>query len=392
MEREEVVMNKQRIEEELRNFFNSEVKQVEKSPEWWDEIVSQVTKPIQTLSLREQISRIFSKPVWRIAIPIAVVLAVIGTLWGTGALPRLVGFESPTTPAITFAPGPSGSASYVSSFQDLGELCNSSDVIVVGTVERVIEVVPEENSKGMIYDAKSAFRINQVLKGNIGNEIVLTKIALKGPEGWVEGIAEDPPFEAGERWVLFLNADMSYNNLGPWGRYKIIDDKVYSMNRITGDNDAYGAGQLDFNGVPLSGFIAEVNKTLDSVVLTFTDSRITWAIANAVRFDVGGFQEVNVNLSTGTYGPDNVTYTIKRVDSKDGAIEMPMPAGMNITIEPSQFATNPGNEYRSTLRIRTTSDLSTGTYWIRIEYQLGKSMSGYRVLMVNINPLETVAP
>jgi hypothetical protein len=257
-------------------------------------------------------------------------------------------------------------------------------------VDRVIDVVPAEWGHGTIYDARSAFRIDQVLKGKIGKEIVLTKMALKDKNGWLEGSNVDPPFEAGEKWVLFLNADMSYNNLGPWGRYKIIDNKVYSMNRVANDNNAYGGRQpdfkLDFNGVPLADFIASINKTLDSVVLTLTDGRISWAIASAVRFDAGSFQEVNVNLSTGKYGPDSLTYSIKRVASKDSAVEIPMPNGLDITIEPSQFATDPGNEYRSTLKIQTTPDLSPGTYWILIEYQLGKSMSGYRVLMVNINP------
>jgi len=342
-------------------------------------------------------SDILKSPTCRRAIPITLVVIVVGVLWGTGVLPRLVGFEpaipASTPPAITFAPGPSGSASYVSSFQDMGELCNSSDVIVVGTVDRVIDVVPAEWGHGTIYDARSAFRIDQVLKGKIGKEIVLTKMALKDPGGWVEGMAEDPPFETGERWVLFLNADMSYNNLGPWGRYKIIDDKVYSMNRITGDNNAYGAGQLnfklDFNGVALSGFIAGVNKTLDSIVLTFTDSRVDWAIAHAMRFDAGGFQEVNVNLSTGKYGPDNLTYTIKRVENKDSSTEIPMADGMDVTVEPAQFIAYQRNEHQSILKIQTTPELPPGTYWIRVDYQFGKSMSGFQVLMVNINPLET---
>jgi hypothetical protein len=109
-----------------------------------------------------------------------------------------------------------------------------------------------------------------------------------------------------------------------------------------------------------------------------------------VRFDVGGFREVNVNLSTGKYGPDSLTYSIKRVASKDSAVEIPMPNGLDITIEPAQFATNPRNEYRSTLKIQTTPDISPGTYWIRVEYRLGESISGYRVLMVNINPPETL--
>jgi hypothetical protein len=340
-------------------------------------------------SFRERINGILSRPAWRTAIPVMLVAIAIGVLWGSGIIPR-------SSPTITFAPGPSGSASYVSSFLDMGELCNSSDVIVVGTVNRVIDVVPNEWGDGMIYDARSAFRIDRVLKGKIDKEIILTKMAFKGQGVWVEGMAEDPPFEAGERWVLFLNADMSYNNLGPWGRYKIIDDKVYSMNRIMGDNNVYGAGQpdfkLDFNGVDLSDFIASVNETLDSVVLTFTDSRIAWAIDTAVRFDAGSFQEVNVNLSTGKYGPDSLTYTVKRVKSEDSVAEIPMPAGLDVTVEPAQFTAYPRNQYRSTLKVQTTPDLPPATYWIRVGYQFGEAISGYRVLMVNINPLETVGP
>jgi hypothetical protein len=34
----------------------------------------------------------------------------------------------------------------------------------------------------------------------------------------------------------------------------------------------------------------------------------------------------------------------------------------------------------------SVADLPPGTYWIRVEYRLEKSVSGYRVLMVNINP------
>ena len=162
------------------------------------------------------------------------------------------------------------------------------------------------------------------------------------------------------------------------------------MNSLTGDYNDYGRG-LVFNGVPLSDFLASVNETLDSVVLTFTDSRIDWAIANAVRFDAGLFQEVNVNLSTGKYGPGDLTYTIRRVENKDSAVEMPMPEGLNITIDPAQFTAYPRSQYLSTLKIQSSVNLVPGTYWIRVDYQFGKSISGYRVLMVNIDSAATVA-
>jgi hypothetical protein len=265
----------------------------------------------------------------------------------------------------------------------MGELCNSSDVIVIGTVEKVIEVVRSDYGPDYLYDARSLFRVDEVLKGRIDKEIILTKMALKDNNIWLEGSNVDPPFEAGEKWILFLSADMSYNNLGPWGRYKIIDDKVYSMNRVANDNNAYG-NDIDINGVPLVDFVTSVNQTLDSVVLTFTNSRIPWAIAPAVRFDAGGLQEVNVNLSTGRYGLDNLVYTIKRVESKDSTVEVPMPEGLIITIQPAQFAVDPKKEYTSTLKIQTTPELLSGTYWIHVEYKFGESM-GYRVLMVNVN-------
>jgi hypothetical protein len=290
---------------------------------------------------------------------------------------------------VTFVPGSSGSASWVSNFNDMSELCNSSDVIVVGTVDRVIEVVPDKNSRGMLYNATSAFRIEKVLKGKIGKEIMLTKIARADANGWVEGKAEDPPFEAGEKWVLFLNADMSYQNLGPWGRYKIIDDKIYSMNRVIGNDIGYYEEKLDFNGMGLSEFIGSVNETLDSVVFTFTDSRINWAIESAVRFDAGGLQEVNVNLSTGKYGPADIMYSVEMVESKDSAIGISMPAGIEITVEPSQFTAYPRNEYKSSIKILTQPDIPPGTYWIRVEYRFGETLSGQRMLMVNIDPTAT---
>jgi len=375
--------------EALRQALSAKADVVEPPNQAWDQIRQRI---VSEHPFWYHFSEVMRNQTWRTAIPIALFVIAIGVLWGTGVLPRLAGFETaaqesvPKPQVITFAPGSSGSASWVSGFEDLGELCNSSDVIVLGTVDRVIEVVPDEYGHGMLYDARSAFRIDNVLKGKIGNEIVLSKMALAGENGWLQGMAEDPPFESGERWVLFLSSDLSYHNLGPWGRYKIIDDKVYSMNRLVASYDAYGEGNLDFNGVDLSTFIANINETLDSVVLTITDSRIDWAIAPAVRFDAGGFEEVNINLSTGKYEPGDLTYIIRRVAYKDNTFEMPIPDEMKISVNPAQFTAYSRSMYHSILRIETTSDVSPGTYWIRVEYQFGKSMSGYRDLMVNINP------
>jgi hypothetical protein len=392
-------VNEQRIEQELRDYFKAEAKKAEPSSEWWDNAILQLGRRVLVPSFRERLGSILVKPVWRAAIPVVTVLIVIGALLGTGVLPWLQGGEgpgpasTPTPPAITFAPGSAGTASWASSWENLGELCNTSDLIVVGTVDRVIEMVRAEWGPDFVYDARSAFKIDSVLKGKTGKEIVLSHMALAIPNGWMEGMAEDPPVEAGERWVFFLRRTDSgtYSNMGPWGRYKIIDDKVYSMNRVMGDNDAYIAagGELDFNGVDLTDFIDRVTRTLDSVVLTFNDARHHELPARAVRFDAGGFQEVDIELATGEHGPDTLTYTVRRVAGKDSTIVLPLPDGLEVMIAPAQFTAQPRNQYQSTLKIFTRPDLASGTYWIRVEYQLGESVSGFRVLMVNINPLET---
>ena len=117
-------------------------------------------------------------------------------------------------------------------------------------------------------------------------------------------------------------------------------------------------------------------------VITFADNHNL--PDRALRFNAGVYQTVSVDLSTGTYGPDNLTYTVKRVASKDSLIEMPLPEGLTLKIDPDRISVYPHNQYRSTLRIETTADLASGTYWVCVESRLGQSVSGYRTIMVNV--------
>ena len=105
-------MDEERLEQELRDYFKTEVKKAEPTSEWWDNVISRVTKPAKVFSFWEHIARIFSKPVLRAALPVAVVLIVIGTLWGMGVLPGMESGKSPgsipgvTTPAPITEPKP----------------------------------------------------------------------------------------------------------------------------------------------------------------------------------------------------------------------------------------------------------------------------------------------
>ena len=79
-----------------------------------------------------------------------------------------------------------------------------------------------------------------------------------------------------------------------------------------------------------------------------------------------------------------LTYTVKRVAARDSIVELPLPEGLTLKIDPDRIRVYPHNQYRSTLRIETTADLAAGTYWVCVQYRLGDSLSGSRTIMVNV--------
>jgi hypothetical protein len=89
-----------------------------------------------------------------------------------------------------------------------------------------------------------------VFKGFAGDSLVLKHPVYSDDSGGYHADETDPPVQKGERWILFLRAgsDGTYHENGPWGRYKIADDKVFSMNRVIGNNREYFDAGLDFNG------------------------------------------------------------------------------------------------------------------------------------------------
>ncbi len=89
--------------EELRQALSAKAAGAEPFPQAWDSVRQRITtKP----SLWEQFSSVLNRPVWRAAIPIVLVLIVIGALWGAGILPGFSGGMTSPTPAPTTAPVP----------------------------------------------------------------------------------------------------------------------------------------------------------------------------------------------------------------------------------------------------------------------------------------------
>ena len=66
-------------------------------------------------------------------------------------------------------------------------------------------------------------------------------------------------------------------------------------------------------------------------------------------------------------GPHEVSYKLFRVARGYGQDEIPMPEGLEVSIEPARFTAYPNAEYHSTITIKTTPELSLGEYCFRFE-------------------------
>ncbi|MBE0481460.1 MAG: hypothetical protein IBX68_10840 [Dehalococcoidia bacterium] len=137
-------------------------------------------------------------------------------------------------------------------FEDLG---GSADLIVLGTVGKAIA---EEEAFEGVYFTVFSFDVHEVLKGK---EVQVILIDQTGAVGKQE-LRDDPLLYPGDRYILFLREwepDRYFVLGGPQGRFRVIDERVYSMNRILGENiiplalDIDGWQEKDFLSLIVSG-------------------------------------------------------------------------------------------------------------------------------------------
>jgi hypothetical protein len=163
---------------------------------------------------------------------------------------------------------PSLNASWARGYSSIDELVSDSfvDLIAVGEIDRVIGVTRNkaaENSRGpvYVYFTDFSFRIDSVLKGADTKEVLIHQTGAVG-EGEID---QDPLFKPGERYVLFLHEyepGKYFVTAGPQGRYRIIDDKVYSMNHMLPPKTYFVSEGLDIDGVLESDFIESIVRKI----------------------------------------------------------------------------------------------------------------------------------
>lgn len=267
-------------------------------------------------------------------------------------------------------------ASWSGGGTNISDLATNSHLIAIGVIERVVETIQQSEH---MYVTSFGFRVETALKGRAEGEIIVHQLGT--PDKPWTAVMDDPLFQTGERYLLFLrrgtNTPGIYAYPGPRARYKVVSGKVYSMNYVLQNNQYTAPEALDFNGLELTALTTTIIETLDTV--RFLSFRTTTLLS-------GEAVKKEVTLATGKYGEEKVTYTISRVDGKDGGNPIPMPEGMEISIEPAEFMASPHTDYKSVIEIRTDEQTITpGEYWISVNYDIGGIMSGHRQLTVYID-------
>jgi hypothetical protein len=173
---------------------------------------------------------------------------IIAVFAGRNSLPE-IGLDEPVGGGLF--------VDYVKDYKNLSELNAGADIIVVGRIVRTLEA-GTDNTTGNLPYTKSVLDVTTILKGKTAPGIIVNQ---EGMIGKVEDVAS-PVFRPGERCVLFLRVSKDgkfYYLPGHWGRYRIVDSKVYSMNYVVRNNGYYDAPPgLDFNGVLLNTFTRDV--------------------------------------------------------------------------------------------------------------------------------------
>lgn len=162
------------------------------------------------------------------------------------------------------------SVSWAHGYRNIDKLCTKADLIVMGTIDDVIAETYEaidsttetEVHFHFIYFTDFSFRVDRVLKGEEETQITIHQTGAIGKQE----VRDDPLFIQGEQYILFLREyeDGKYCVLGgPQGRFKIVGDEVFTMNRVFPDKVVLPQG-LDINGMQKTDFIDSISRQVSN--------------------------------------------------------------------------------------------------------------------------------
>ena len=152
------------------------------------------------------------------------------------------------------------SISWADGAPDMQGLFTTADAVVVGKIGKVIDETNEllgesRFGKNYMYYTDFEFIIEANLKAEVkNNSIIIHQIGKAG----TQELEDDPLFQSGDSYVLFLREYKPGNYTvlgGPQGKFKIVNDKIYSLNYIYSGNNIQLPAATQVNGVSKTEFL-----------------------------------------------------------------------------------------------------------------------------------------
>lgn len=106
----------------------------------------------------------------------------------------------------------------------------------------------------------------------------------------------------------------------------------------------------------------------------FDDARVYYD--DVLVLKAGETKLLDVTLETRKDGPGKFNGIVSRVAKEYGEAKLPMPEGLEVSIEPSEFMAFPDTIYHSTITVKTTSKLALGEYYLLFERNFENAFHG----------------
>jgi len=148
-------------------------------------------------------------------------------------------------------------------YSNITEAANSVELIIVGEVSSIVKV-----GTGQIPSTRFEVKILEIIKKPFtfsSDSIIVEQLGAETETKIIE-VKYNPLLKVGEKVILFLNPAINkegfetvvYGFAGPWSRYRIVDNKVYSLDVLY--TERFNGGTLDtrVDGLELGSFIDQI--------------------------------------------------------------------------------------------------------------------------------------
>ncbi len=106
--------------------------------------------------------------------------------------------------------------------------------------------------------------------------------------------------------------------------------------------------------------------------------------AHSINLKAGETKSVDVTLETRESGPGEFSGVIFRTDKEYSHDTLPIPKGLEVSLEPPKIMASPNNTYHLSITIKTTTELAPGGYWLRFEHNFENVFRGSGWIVVGV--------